>query len=83
MPGFICRIPRAAWEKPGAMTASYEFAAISRAVAPSSSRLTPTMPPNEDTGSVSSARRYASTSSSADASPTGSVCLAMTTVGAV
>ena len=41
------------------------------------------MPPNAETGSVSSARRYASTSSSAEARPTGSMCLAMTTVGAV
>ena len=65
------------------MTASYELAAISRAVAPSSSRLTPTMPPNDATGSVSSARRYASTSSSLEATPTGSVCLVMTTVGDV
>ena len=47
----------AAWLNPGATTASYEFAAISRAVAPSSSRLTPTIPPNEATGSVSSACR--------------------------
>ena len=34
------RIPSADWLNPGATTASYELAAISRAVAPSSSRLT-------------------------------------------
>ena len=38
------RNPSADWLNPGATTASYELAAISRAVAPSSSRLTPTMP---------------------------------------
>ena len=76
-------MPSAAWLNPGATTASYEFAAISRAVAPSSSRLTPTMPPNDATGSVSSAWRYASTSSSCDAIPTGSVCFTIATVGPV
>ena len=57
MPGLASRIPSADWLKPGAITASYELAAISRAVAPSSSRFTPTMPPNDATASVSSARR--------------------------
>ena len=73
----------AAWLNDGATTASYELEAISRAVAPSSSRLTPTMPPKHDTESVSRALRQASTSSSAEARPTGSVCLTIVTVGAV
>ena len=41
----------------GATMASNELAAISRAVAPSSSRLTPTMPPKAATGSLSRACR--------------------------
>jgi hypothetical protein len=81
--GFWARMPSADWLNDGATTASYELAAISRAVAPSSSRLTPTMPPKHETASVSSALRQASTSSSAEASPTGSVCLTIVTVGAV
>ena len=56
-PAFWRRIPSAESSKPGAMTASYEFAAISRAVGPSRTRFTPTIAPNEATGSVSSARR--------------------------
>ena len=61
-----------------------EFAAISRAVAPSSSRLTPTIAAERRDRSRSRARAgRPRRARPCEASPTGSVCLTMATVGAV
>src|SRR6185312_13564968 len=67
----------------GAITASMNVDAIALAVSASRVRLSPTMPPKAESGSVSRARTYASAIEAPVAVPHGFVCLITAAAGSL